>query len=116
MSLSGFLDEGLEELVLADRAVVILVHILEVFLEGLLVEHCVRLDTQEHSATELSHLVLLQFLIVIRINVSKKRLSCCPKLLFTDLCLLCLCHFSLRFCLLQKLYLIIIFRIDFIKL
>ena len=92
MSLSGFLDEGLEELFLADRTVVILVHRLEVFQEGFLVKLSVWLDTVEHSSTELAHLVLLQFFIAIRVNVGKQLLSCVHELLFTDLCLLCLCH------------------------
>ena len=58
-SLSGFLDEGLQKLLLADSTIVVLVHGIEVLLEGSLVELGVWLDTQKHAAAEFADLSFL---------------------------------------------------------
>ena len=85
--LSGFLDKRLEELGLADCAIVILVHGLEILLEGCLIELSVRLDAKEHSAAELAHLVLLELAVSIDVDIGEKLLCRLTQLIFTDLSL-----------------------------
>ena len=69
--LSGFLDKRLEELGLADCAIVILVHGLEILLEGCLIELGVWLDAKEHSAAELAHLALLELAVSIDVDIGE---------------------------------------------
>ena len=71
VSLFGFLDKRLEELSLADRAIVILVHGLEILLEGRLVELSVGLHAKEHSAAELANLVLFELTVSVAVDIGE---------------------------------------------
>ena len=69
--LVGFLNNRTEKLSLADYAIFVLVHGLEILLEGSLIELSVRLHAKEHSAAKLAHLVLLELTVLIGVNSSE---------------------------------------------
>ena len=71
VGLSGFLNEGREELGLADCAIVILVHGLEIRLECGLIELSVWFDTKEHAAAELPHLTLFKLPVTINVDAGE---------------------------------------------
>ena len=85
MGLSGLIDKRLKKLRLADGAIIVLIHGLEVRLEGGLVKLCIWLDAKEHAAAELTHLSLFELAITVGIDASKKFFSCLNQLSFTDL-------------------------------
>ena len=69
--LVGFLNNRTEKLSLADYAIFVLVHGLEILLEGCLIELSVRLHAKEHSAAELAHLALLELAVSIDVDIGE---------------------------------------------
>ena len=85
LSLSGFVNQWLEELYLANRSVRVFVHALEILLEGTFVKLGVWFDSLEHTTTEFTHFVLLQLAVSIRVNACEQLFSCCHELGLTDI-------------------------------
>ena len=73
--LASFVNERLEELLLADSSVVILVHRFKVLAELSFIKFGVRLDTLEHLHTELTNLRFFECTVLVGVNLSEKLFS-----------------------------------------
>ena len=89
VSLASLVEERLKKFLLADRAIVVLVHGTESFLELLLVEVAIGLDPLEHLSAKLAHLALLQRTVAVGVDTCKQFFSN-----FSELCLCHLGHFT----------------------
>ena len=72
---------------LTDCAIVILIHGLEILLEGGFVELSIWLHAKEHTTAELAHLTLLELAVVIYGDALEQLLRRLHELGFIDLCL-----------------------------
>ena len=98
-SLSGLILKRIQKLLLADSAIRVLVHGLEVLLELLLIKRSIWLDSFQHTNAEGPHLTLLQSAVLVGVNAREKLLSSLHELVLTHLChSLCTLNFKLIDC------------------
>ena len=90
VSLASLIKEGFKKFLLADRAIIVLVHGVESFLELLLVKVSIGLNPLKHLSAKLAHFALLQRPIAVCVDACKQFFSD-----FSELRFCYLRHFTL---------------------
>ena len=72
ISLPSSLEKRLEELLFADRSILVLIHSSELLLKFGFIKFLIRFHSVEHLNAELANLRLLKLLILVGIDLSEK--------------------------------------------